>query len=384
MTDYDVASDSVGKKNAALRLANIVGPGKEAQAAVLSKVMGMNIIDKLVAPGAFSFHPTPVDRLRLNYAGMSGDRITIHPNALGQVASIVGIPMTYVGRLRVPYTVEMSSDDAWRIELLCHNFNTLLHKESYRDRKRNPAKHLHRFVGKELRGFLTRSYNRKLSNRNLLRPFVETCQAFEAVPIGATATDVRVSLKYVLPYIFEPVDGEFVAFGVTYANSDFGKGRQRVSGTCLRISSGTVSVLEDALCRVHLGSVIQESDIELSEETEDLELETHQSAVRDTVKEVLSPKAVQSAVATIQKAHEQEIPWYKLKSALAKILQKSEVEDIHKLLEAEEDVIDLPPVHTRGTATAWWASAVVGHFADKQMDGERKLDLQALAGSFLK
>ena len=71
-----------------------------------------------------------------------------------------------------------------------------------------------------------RNFKRNLATAPLIKAFVEQCGTHQAGPVEATATDVKTVLKCMLPYVFEPVDGEFVAFGLTFCNSDFGAGRR--------------------------------------------------------------------------------------------------------------------------------------------------------------
>jgi hypothetical protein len=179
------------------------------------------------------------------------------------------------------------------------------------------------------------------------------------------------------------VDGEFIAFGVTFTNSDFGAGRLKLSGTVMRCKSGTVSVLEDKYSRTHLGSVIQESDIEMSDETADKEVEAACSAVKDTINAVLSDDAVRSTLLAIQRAHEEEIPWYKLKESLSAILGKKDIEFLKTILDKGPEVVDLPPLKN-DALTGWGAANLVSWFAESESDPEKKSDLQALAGKMIK
>jgi len=380
-----IARESEARKRAAAILSNKVTAGAQVQSSVLESVMRTVIKDRLVPHDEMEFKAVEVGgsiALRMTHL-KDGQVFSIHRHALGQLVSVAGITGTYKNRLMgVVSKPPIRERTQWSMDLLCTNLNTIYTLGEFLDRRKQPARYLHRAVEGELRGFLSRSHNRKLNNANLLRPFVEACSRLAANPVSAASSSTRVMLKYMLPYVFEPVDGEFVAFGASYSNSDFGAGRMRISGTCLRITSDTLSVMEDGLSKVHLGPMIEESDIELSDETADKEVAAYQSAVCDTVKAVLAPDSVNRAIRAIQVAHEHEIPWYKLSRSLAAVLQKSEIEDIRKLLDGE-GTVDLPPVPTPGNATAWWVSTVVGTLANKEVDEERRADMQVLAGSFL-
>jgi hypothetical protein len=88
----------------------------------------------------------------------------------------------------------------------------------------------------------------------------------------------------------------------------------------------------------------------------------------------------------IQAADKHGIEWHRLRTTLAKVLNKAEIDFVKQLLTNGDDLMDLPPVHRDGdecTATAWWAANVVGWFANKEDDAERKHALQTLAGEVM-
>ena len=381
------ASDSRGANKARRMLEARLESGAQKQSAALVHLASQGIKDRLVPPKAMQFVVDEEEKdISLSYLGDTVEpNYTIHPHALRQMSKVTGLPYTYVTKLR---TSKRGPIPLWQLNLLCENYNTLFHRGSYLDRRRNPAKFLHRSVNGEIRGFLSRTFNRRLSSLNLMQPFVTTCKEYSAICMEGSTSAVRVNFKAMLPFVFEPIGGEFVALGVSYSNSDFGAGKLKISGTCMRISAGTTSILDDSLSRVHLGSIIQESDLELSEDTEDKELAAVQSAVRDSVRAQLGVENVNKMLAAIKEAHDSDIPWHKLKSVLSTVLNKKEVDNVKELLDNNgNDIVDLPPVHTQpdGTsvATPWWASNVLSWMASKETSDDRKVDLQMLAGSLV-
>lgn len=376
---YSTASETIRSEAAKTRLEHRFNIGESRQRELLELVAQTVVRDRLVPPSKMQFGFIGSE-LKLTY-GQEDQVFDIHPHALGQICGVLGIPKTYVNRL--------TKGLGWEHDLLEHNLNTLAREGAYLDRSRNQAKYLNRLVGGELRGYLSRSFNRHLASLPLLRGFVHACFQVGARPVDASASAVRFSLKCFLPYVFEPVDGEFVAFGMTWSNSDFGAGRMKVALSAMRISSGTTSVLEDSISRVHIGSVIQESDLELSDDTMAKEVETQVSAIQDAVKSQLGYEPVNRLCAIIKAAHEEEVPWHSIKGEIGRLLQKHEVETVQKLLETgASDIMDLPPPGKRADgspiATRWWASNVVGWLASKEQSADRKDDLQELAGSILK
>lgn len=301
------ARDGAKKNTAMALLRSQVRLGVAQQSDVIQKAMSTVITDRLVMPKALFFqHRDGVNPcVALGESTVAENWYSIHAHAMGQIADVSGITRTYVSRLRSPMP--------WKQELLDYNLNQLFTHEEFTGRSGAPKRFLVRTVGQEVRGFLSQNFNYRLVTAPLLRTFIEACALHEAGPTEAQSTDVRCFIKCVLPCVFEPIDNEFVAFGVTFSNSDFGAGRLKLSGVVMRISSKTTSVLEDSYSRTHLGSVIQDSDIEMSDDTKLKELETVRGAIKDTVNGILSFETLERNIKAIQIAHEKEIPWYKLK-----------------------------------------------------------------------
>ena len=387
MSKYDdlEAVASKGRTAALERLESRMMLTQRAQAAVVKRALELTIKDKLVDPKSATFYVDHDSRKVCLSYGREHASVTIHSHAMGQLADISQVTRLYVRRL-LEGCVGMGQED--RHILLTHVLNTHFHEGIYLDRKKNPTKFLHRTVGTELRGVLSRNYNRKLGTMTMLRPFIEEAMAFGAEPVEAYSSPVKMAVTYMLPHIFEPVPGEFVTFGVQYANSDFGAGGLHVAGTVFRISSGSVAVLGDKLSRVHLGAVIEEAEIELSEETLAKEAAAHVSALRDMVKKQLDPKNVYRVLSMIEYADKHEMSWLTLKDKLRTVLHKTELQTVEEMLqEANKGIVELPPVKQTAdgdpVATAWWASAVLGHLAEKVEDVDRKGSIHNLAGKLL-
>lgn len=357
--------------------------GEAEEQKLINTVAQTVIVDKLVPPKAMSFwidgaQPSG-DCVRLQYGGETS--VTVHRHALNQLAQKVSMPMTYLNMLH-------GSADAWKHELLTHNLNELYHRPDWLERGGNTTKFLHRVVGNELRGFLSRRYNRYLASAPLLRAYVDQCRAEGARPVEATSSPVRSALKYLLPNIFEAFPGEYICMGVEWSNSDFGAGKLKVLQTVWRVSTGTASVLDEGLSRAHIGSVIEDSDIEMSDETARKEVEAQQSAVRDHVRQYLSYATVDRLLVAIRAARDEQIPWGQLRGRLRDVLGKENVDWLQNVLDNKgASIIDLPPVSFApdGTPTPnrYWASSAISVIASKTEDPDRRLDLQREAGKLL-
>lgn len=323
-------------------------------------------------------------RVILQYARGSGDNmwatwenVQIHKNALGQIADTADIDRKYVSKL--------NTGDLWRLQLLAYNLNELFKHQTFLNRAKQDAEFLHRLVGTEIRAFLTQSYNRHLVSQPLLVAFLEACQEVQAKPIHALITDTRVGLQCYLQEAFEPIPGEFIAIGAWWGNSDFGDGKLKVSHTVMRVKTGTSAVMADSWSRVHLGSVVRDADIRLSDEVAKKEIDTVATAIKDAVKTVLNQESIQRLLEAITQANAEEIPWMKLQGQLRKVLSKEQVEKIGTMLETK--IQDLPPpgMDAKGNllASRWWTSSAISYLAEKETEEEKKADLKQLAGNIL-
>lgn len=220
----------------------------------------------------------------------------------------------------------------------------------------------------------------------MLRAFIEAYEKAGAKPVESTATDVRASLKSYLPHVFEAYPGQFICVGVEWSNSDFGAGKLAVSQTIWDPVRQTRAVLDEPVSRVHLGSIIEDSDIEMSEETMAKEVDTQASAIHDAVSQQLGEEQIERLLRAIKVAHEEEIPLGRLRSMWRNILMKKELESLEQLL-SKAEVEDLPPpgknINGEPIPTKWWAASVLSHIADRTDDEDRKGDLQREAGKLL-
>jgi hypothetical protein len=362
------------------RLQAEIHKGLPQQQELIRKVDAMVIRDRLVPPGSVTFHANE-DTLTLHARYQAGEDVSVHKHALEQLARKVDFPLTYSTRL--------TTSDLWRRDLLAYNLNELYGNQTFVDRKGNPAKFLHRLVGTELRGFLSRSYNRHVASAPLLRSFLGACKEVGAEPVSAFASEVKMGLTCFINEIFEPLPGEYVAVGTSWTNSDFGRGKGRVCLTMMRIMSGTTQILEESWSRVHLGSLIEETDLEISEETARKEAEAYMAIIREAVLKQLEPEPIDKLMEAIQIAAAKDIPWAQLRGQLARFLYKEEISSVEAVLRAgKESIIDLPPI-SFGSASGeflpngWWASNAVGWIANKIDDPERRHEVQQLAGELL-
>lgn len=329
---------------------------------------------------AYEEEPKIPSAITLSFTRSKHEYYRIHPHALGQISTRLQIDNGYVRKLNV------ESPGNWRRLLLRHNLNELLHNTEFSKRGEGPMRFLLRFVGDELRGFMSRSYGRHLASKPMLAAFLSACNQAGAEPTDAVATAVKSTLSCYLPIVFEPTPKEFVAVGVRWANSDFAAGRLTVSLCMMSIARGTAVVLSDDYARRHIGSIIQDDDLlEISDATAAKEVEAAASAIKDSVDNLLKPDSVQRLMTAIESAQAQQIDWATLRRDLKKFLYEQELAALDQA--AEKGIRDLPPPGTgadgKPLATKWWTMNVLALLADGEQDNERRIELQQEAGRFI-
>jgi len=381
---YDAATSSPASVR--LKLERDMSTGVLEGRKLFEKLQSTMIVDRVASTSCMRFEPakaphTPSQYYIRNPRSETEESYTLHSNAMGQMAKQVQIPMIFVNTL--------TDGEDWErrelSDLLTERFNKL----TFKQRGGGPPRFLNRIVGGKVLGFVSRVFRRYLTTRDMIQAFAQAATKLEAKPVEVIATELRCELKMYLPYVFEPVDKEYVAIGVVFSNSDFGRGTMRLSLCARRISSGTTQVLGEVLGESHgHGKAVGETDITLSKEAIEADIKAHKLKIRDTVNELLNPDSVNKVLASIRIAKNKDLRWDQVKDKLGKILRVKELEELEKvIMGSEEDVFELPsiPVDEDGyiQPDAWWASNLAGALADKE-EGDRKTDLQKLAGTFLK
>lgn len=303
----------------------------------------------------------------------------LHKHALGQLCDICGVPRVFMSKFNE------DAPGAWRRGLLAHSMNVCFEKQTFVNKLKKPAAFLHRIVGDELRAVLTQSYNRHLLSNAVLQPFLAACKEVGLQPAKAVVSDMRVHLQTYLPIAFQPIPGEFVALGTCWGNSDFGQGKLKISHNILRLNGGGNLLLDDAFSRVHLGSVVTDTDMVLSDDVAVKELEAIAAATRSAVTEAMRPERVEKILEAVKAAAEACIPWSQLKQQLSKALTKDDLSSIESML--EERIEDLPPpgvgADGQPLPSRWWAAAALSHLAEKTVDPTKAMEIKGVAGSFL-
>lgn len=320
-------------------------------------------------------------KLRIVYLRETGQEyMQIHRHALGQLCDYAQMPRAYATKL------DEASIDGWRRELLATNLNELFQHQKFTNRLKKPAEFLHRIVNDELRAVLTQSYNRHLLSNTMLQPFLAAIKSEGVEPAKATITDMRVHLQCYLPYVFEPIPGEYVALGTAWSNSDFGQGKLKISHTILRLNGLGNLVTDDAFSRMHLGSVVEDTDLVLDEMVAKKELETVAVATMSAVREVMKPEQVKKVLDAIALAHITKVPWSELKGHLNKFLSKKDLGTVEEMMKERIQELPTPGLGADGEPllSKWWAASVLAHLSEKTADATESMQFKQAAGTFLK
>lgn len=287
--------------------------------------------------------------------GLEPQPLTDH--ALQQVCSRAGLPAKFAKEC-------LASENTHVRNLVSENLETLL-------RSGPDNKALVRSVDNKIHAVLSDSY-RRMDSRPLLESFMVASDAAGLVPVQGTYTDTKVSMRMVLPTIYEPVSNEVMVFGLDWNNSDFGCGTHSVTAFMLRLWCTNTALVEKALRQVHLGKRLDE--MTFSQKTYALDSETQASALNDIVRNALSAERVQQYCDVIKEADANKIEAHKYLDLMAKRgeILKSEAKAITEKFNSP-DVEMLPPGNTTwrlSNAISWYAHAGE-HTADRRMELER-------------
>jgi len=340
------------------RIEEVIAEGRNGARRVFRYVMENQPTDRLVNAEKLSFEAK--DK-RIHVFAPELEEEKIHRNALGQMAERVSLPMAYINTLE--------SKGGWGLELLAENLTTLF--------THHPSRALMRTVNGEVRGFLSDKY-RRLDSAPFIEAFIKACGDVDALPYRGYTSDTKVSIQAIIPRVYEPVKNEYMAYGVTFENSDFGNGAMQVQFFLLRLQCLNGMIGESNMRHVHLGKRLEEVDF--SKKTQDLNVRTILSAMQDVVRGQLSEERINAMQALINKAYAEKLTddhRSNVLESLKRSMTKGEIEKMTAKFN-EPDVELLPPGNNM-----WRLSQALSWLAGEEEDTERKLELQKQAGKLL-
>lgn len=297
---------------------------------------------------------------------MPDGQFTLHDNAIGQLADRMGIPQRYLRGL--------ASGEPWAKQLAA----TLLNEHSGWTQR---SRVLVRTVGTQVRGVLSDSY-RRLNSVEILTAFVQEAAQQGAVISDAYMNDTKIWAETILPTpltVPTAKNGDVVIFaGARFSTSDYGDGAVDMRAFLLNGACLNGMVRESVMKQVHLGSKLPDN-LQLSQQTYELDTKTTVSAVRDLTKGLFSKDNLMKKAIEIQGASEIDVDFEHELKRLTRDggLLKQEGKEVEKIL-----MRNAPEDGVQGGATLWKLTQAITAHA-RELSPERSRELHELSGQLL-
>ncbi len=297
---------------------------------------------------------------------MPDGQFSIHDNAIGQLADRMGIPSRYLRGL--------AAGEPWAKHLAA----TLLNEHSGWTQR---SRVLVRTVGQQVRGVLSDSY-RRLNSVEILTAFVQETAEQGAVISDAYMNDTKIWAETILPTpITVPTakNGDVIIFaGARFSTSDYGDGAVDMRAFLLNGACLNGMVRESVMKQVHLGSKLPDN-LQLSQQTYELDTKTTVSAVRDLTKGLFSKDNLMQKAYEIQGASEIEVDFEHELKRLTRDggLLKQEGKEVEKILMRND-----PEDGVQGGATLWKLTQAITAHA-RELTPERSRELHEISGQLL-
>lgn len=297
---------------------------------------------------------------------MPDGQFTLHDNAIGQLADRMGIPQRYLRGL--------ASGEPWAKQLAA----TLLNEHSGWTQR---SRVLVRTVGTQVRGVLSDSY-RRLNSVEILTAFVQEAAQQGAVISDAYMNDTKIWAETILPTpltVPTAKNGDVVIFaGARFSTSDYGDGAVDMRAFLLNGACLNGMVRESVMKQVHLGSKLPDN-LQLSQQTYELDTKTTVSAVRDLTKGLFSKDNLIKKAIEIQGASEIDVDFEHELKRLTRDggLLKQEGKEVEKILMRND-----PEDGVQGGATLWKLTQAITAHA-RELSPERSRELHELSGQLL-
>jgi hypothetical protein len=303
------------------------------------------------------------DSLQLN---MPDGQFSIHDNAIGQLADRMGIPQRYLRSL--------AGGEPWAKQLAA----TVLNEHSDWTQR---SRVLVRTVGQQVRGVLSDSY-RRLNSVEILTAFVQEAAQQGAVISDAYMNDTKIWAETILPTpltIPTSKNGDVVIFaGARFSTSDYGDGAVDMRAFLLNGACLNGMVRESVMKQVHLGSKLPDN-LQLSQQTYELDTKTTVSAVRDLTSGLFSKDNLMQKAIEIQGASEIDVDFEHELKRLTRDggLLKQEGKEVEKILMRND-----PDDGVQGGATLWKLTQAITAHA-RELTPERSRELHEISGQLM-
>lgn len=349
---------------AVLRLQTMLLKGVDRAARIIKLVQEIVPKDYVVKSSKIQFDVSPDGDVLLRIPAPKTTNeyleFKIHNNALSQIAAEIEMPWSWM--------LKLMAQPEWGRAYLVEGLELFYGRLS--------SLFLLRAVDMSVRAFLSNKYKR-LDSAPLIDSFCEACAAVGAKPYEGYASDTKIGIQAVIPRLYEPVPGELIAYGVSFANSDFGNGAMSVSIFILRVNSGMGMIGNNSMRKVHLGKRLEE-DIDWSDDTKLQDIKLVCSVIKDLVQGQLAEDRLNKAQDAIRTLYNTQVgDKQSVTDLLKKLLSKGDIDKVIEKYNAP-DVEELPPGNN-----LWRLVNAISWLAKNEKDEERQLELQAVAGKLL-
>lgn len=351
---YDIALTEARQSTAAKFEARIE-KGRIEGASVIDAILAQTPTDRIVRTEVMRYEPTEKG---VN-AKLLDEVLTMHDHAIGQFSERHNVPVGYLKGLL--------KDGKWGQEEAAHTMTTLA--------ANRPRRVLLRDVNTEVRGYLSDSF-RRLDCRPIIEALAKAFRDIGALPVGGTATDLRVALRAVFPEVVF-VAGDPVLFGLEWRNSDFGVSGNELNLFLERLWCTNKATRESIHRQVHLGARLPDN-IRFSDETYRRDTAATASAMTDLVEQYLGRDAIMREAERLTIAAETPVTEKGAKSLLEAKLDKTTAKEAMTVYAQTAGVEKLPQGQT-----IWRLSNAVSWLANGTQNKERALELQDVAGWLL-
>lgn len=355
------------RDKALAKMTSYLEGARERSAGTIQRILSETPKDVVVAANKLQFRPTD-GGIAMGVSQMTA----VHDNGLSQLAGRVGLPMQAVRHLQ-------EVGQPWANQLLAHTLaeHTAHAVDTHGEVSRYLVRRDH--TGQKVMAVLSDRF-RRIDCRPGLDALIGTAQQHGALVTDAVLSDTRASVRVLIPQLFEISAGEFVLFGVSWRNSDYGRGAQDVAGFILRLWCLNGAVSESKLRQVHIGARLSE-DFSYSKATLEADARASRLALQDITRGMLAPSSVRGMADMLTAAAAKTINPDDAIKAVAKKEGWSkgmtgQVADAFN----RPDVEELP-----AGQTVWRLSNAISWVAKQETtSAEDRLDLERAAGSVLK
>ena len=283
-----------------------------------------------------------------------------------QLCSKAKLPIRYARDLISQFDQKEKDGTFWGPELLAHNFTELM--------KNSNSRHLLRSYNGQVRGFLSDRY-RRLDSQQLAQEFVSGMKEVGAVPVKGDFSDTSFHLRALLPQVYEPIPNEVLAFGMSWSNSDYGRGANVIEVFALRLWCTNYAIGQNCMRQIHIGRRFESGNINFSQKTHDLDTEASVSAMSDVIRGGLKEDNIHNILSAIRDAYEEEIHPKTVFANLRKAIGKGMAEEVVEAYNSA-DIENLPPGNSK-----WRMSNAISWVAQEKEVDER-FKLMRLAGKY--